>query len=131
VRRITVEQSDLLAVPLTDVLRSLPAFSGVDEDALARLARGAERKPLESGTVVLDVGDQSNAVYVILKGRVELHDGERVTAVFLAGDAFGELSVLHRTPCPGRVTVTEPTVVDVLPAATVLAAVGGEPARQA
>jgi CRP-like cAMP-binding protein/predicted MFS family arabinose efflux permease len=128
---ITVQPSDLLTVPLVDVLATLPALAGVGDDALNRLARGARRETLDSGAVVLDVGDQSSAVYVMLRGRVELHDGERVTAVFLAGDAFGELSVLHGSPCPGRVTVTEPTIVDVLPAATVLAAVGGEPAPQA
>jgi CRP-like cAMP-binding protein len=127
---ITVQPSELLTVPLVDVLATLPALAGVGDVALSRLASGARRETFHSGTVVLEVGDQSEAVYVMLKGRVELHDGERVTAVFLAGDAFGELSVLYGTPCPGRVTVTEPTVVDVLPAATVLTALG-EPAQQA
>ena len=104
---ISVQQSDLLSVPLVDVLGTMPALSGVDEQALSRLARTARRQTLEVGTVVLDVGEQSDAVYVMLKGRVELHDGARVASVFLAGDTFGELSVLHGTPCPGRVSVTE------------------------
>jgi CRP-like cAMP-binding protein len=130
---ISVQQSDLLDVPLVDVLATIPALGGVDNEALSDLAYTARRQTLEAGTVVLDVGDQSDAVYVMLKGRVELHDGDRVASVFLAGDTFGELSVLHGTPCPGRVTVTETTVVDVMPAANVIAAVGAEPApaRQA
>jgi CRP-like cAMP-binding protein/predicted MFS family arabinose efflux permease len=128
---ISVQEGDLLALPLVDLLDTLPAFDAIGDEGLRRLARGAQRKTLEPGTIVLDAGDQSDAVYVLLRGRVELHDGERVAAVFLPGDAFGELSVLHGTPCPGRVTVTEPTVVGVLPAATVLAEVGGEPVRQA
>jgi CRP-like cAMP-binding protein len=128
---ISVEQDDLLTVPLVDVLGTLPTFEGVGEDDLGRLSRGAHRETLETGTMVLDVGDQSKAVYVLLKGRVELRDGERVAAVFLPGDAFGELSVLHGAPCPGQVTVTEQAVVDVLPAAAVLTAVGREPAGQA
>jgi CRP-like cAMP-binding protein len=125
---IRVQQSDLLSVPLVDVLGTMPALSAVDAEALNDLAHTARRQTFEVGAVVLDVGDQSDAVYVMLKGRVELHDGARVASVFLAGDTFGELSVLHRTPCPGRVSVTETTVVDVLPAANVLAAVGAEPA---
>jgi CRP-like cAMP-binding protein len=128
---LSVEQSDLLALPLVDVLNTLPVFDGVGDDGLERLARGARRRTLEVGTIVIDVGDQSDAVYVLLSGRVELHDGERVAAVFLPGDVFGELSVLHGTACPGRVTVTEPAVIDVLPSATVLAEVSREPVRQA
>jgi CRP-like cAMP-binding protein len=126
---IRIAQTDLLTVPLVDVLGTLPAFAGVNEHDLDRLSRDAQRETLETGTVVLDVGEQSNAVYVLLSGRVELHDGDRVAAVFLPGDAFGELSVLHGTPCPGRVTVTEPAVVDVLPAPAVLSVVGAEPAQ--
>jgi CRP-like cAMP-binding protein/predicted MFS family arabinose efflux permease len=126
---IRIAQTDLLTVPLVDVLGTLPAFAGVNEHDLDRLSRDAHRETLETGTVVLDVGEQSNAVYVLLSGRVELHDGDRVAAVFLPGDAFGELSVLHGTPCPGRVAVTEPAVVDVLPAPAVLSVVGAEPAQ--
>lgn len=127
---VNVQPQSLLAVPLVQILERVPSLSGIGGDRLSRLAHEARRETLQSGTVVLDVGDQSDAVYVMLQGRVELHDGDRLAAVFLAGDTFGELSVLYGAPCPGRVTVAEPTIVDVLPAASVLAAVAAEPARQ-
>jgi CRP-like cAMP-binding protein/predicted MFS family arabinose efflux permease len=121
----TFEYQDLLELPLTDVLRSLPAFSALDPEALRRLSSVASREQLEPGTVVLDIGDKSEAVYVILSGRVELQRDGHLASVLVPGDVFGELSVLHGTPRTDRVVVKERLVVDVLPAQDVLEVVQG------
>lgn len=117
---VTFHYRDMLDVPLTDVLRSLPTFSALDADALRRLSTVARREQMEPGTVVLDVGDDSEGVYVILSGRVELQRDGHLTSVLVPGDVFGELSVLHGTPRTDRVVVTERLVVDVLPAEAVV-----------
>jgi CRP-like cAMP-binding protein/predicted MFS family arabinose efflux permease len=117
---------DLVDVPLTDVLGRLPAFADIDGAVLRTLAATARREELSAGTTVFDLGDESDAVYVILSGRVELQRDGEVSSVLLPGDCFGELSVLHSTPRLGRAVVTEGTIASVLPAGAVLAAVRGQ-----
>lgn len=116
-------QSDLRGVPLSDLLRTLPPFAGIGSERLRALAAAAGRERLAAGTVVFETGDPSAAAYVILHGRVELERNGLVRSVLLAGDIFGELSVIHATPRPGRATVTEDALVATLPAEAVLTAV--------
>jgi CRP-like cAMP-binding protein len=108
--------------PAAQVLRELAVFSGISESGLREMANAGQRRELAAGTVVFDRGDRSDAAYVILRGRVELRRDGVTGAVLLAGDIFGELSVLHGTPRPARAVVTESLVALVLPAAALLEA---------
>ncbi len=121
---VSFEYGDRLDVPLTEVLGGLPTFDGVDGAGLRRLASAAHREQMPAGTVVCEAGEESEAAYVILSGRVELQRDGQLSSVLVPGDIFGELSVLHRTPRPERAVVTEPVVVAVLPASAMLAVVG-------
>ena len=115
-------QLDLRGMPLPDVLRGLPPFAGIEGDDLRALVRAARRERLAAGTVVFETGDPSSAAYVILQGRVELERDGLVRSVLLAGDIFGELSLIHGTTRSGRAVVSEEALVVVLPAEAVLAA---------
>jgi CRP-like cAMP-binding protein len=126
---VSFEPQDLLRVPPEQVLRELTVFAGTGESELRTLAGSARRERLPAGTVVFDVGEPSVAAYLILQGRVELQREGAVSAVLLAGDIFGELSVIHQTPRPGRAVVAEPVVALVLPAEAILAVV--KPRRDA
>jgi CRP-like cAMP-binding protein len=127
---VVIDYGDLLDTPTPDLLKTLAMFDGVSEEGLRRVADEALLRELAQGTVVFDVDDRPDAAYVIRSGRVELrHDG-RVVSVLLAGDVFGELSVLTRTPRARTAVVVESAVVEVLPAAIVLAEVTvGDAAR--
>ena len=119
---VSFEPPDLVHVSATHVLRELSVFSGASEGQLRQLADASLRRQIASGTVVFEPGDPSDAAYVILRGRVELQRDGVISAVLLAGDVFGELSVLHGTPRPGRAVVSEPLVALVLPATAMLEA---------
>lgn len=118
--RMNFEYQDMLDVPLTEILGGLAAFDAINGGGLRKLAIAAGRKEIPAGTVVFDVADESDAVYVILSGRVELQREGEVSSVLLPGDSFGELSVLRGTSWPERAVVTEPVVAAVLPAEAVL-----------
>ena len=126
---MSFEPQDLLRVPAEQLLREVTVFAGTGEPELRTLAGSARREQLPVGTVVFDVGEPSVAAYLILQGRVELQREGAVSAVLLAGDIFGELSVIHQTPRPGRAVVAEPVVALVLPAEAILAVV--KPRRDA
>jgi CRP-like cAMP-binding protein len=122
---VSFEYGDQLDVPLSEVLGGLPTFDGVDGAGLRRLASAAHREQMPAGTIVCEAGEESDAAYVILSGRVELQRDGQLSSVLVPGDIFGELSVLYRTPRPERAVVTEPVVVAILPASAMLAELGG------
>lgn len=127
---VSFEPQDLLRVPVTEVLRQLPVFAAASDSEVRALAGAAQRQQLPADAVVFDVGDASTEAYVILRGRVELPRNGAVNAVLLAGDIFGELSVIHGTTRPGRAVVTEPVDALVLPADAILRVARASDAEQ-
>lgn len=127
---LSFEPPDLVQMPAAQVLRELAVFDAATEPGLRSLAHASQRHELAPGTVVFEAGDPSPCAYVILRGRVELQRDGAISAVLLAGDIFGELSVLHGTPRQGRAVVAEPVVALVLPAAEMLAVGGPRPEAQ-
>jgi CRP-like cAMP-binding protein len=121
---VSFDYADQLDVPLSEVLGGLPTFDGVDGAGLRRLASAAHREQMPAGTVVCEAGEESDAAYVVLSGRVELQRDGQLSSVLVPGDIFGELSVLYSTPRPERALVTEPVVVAILPASAMLAELG-------
>jgi CRP-like cAMP-binding protein len=120
---VTVDYGDLLGRPTTELLKTLAMFDAVGYEGLRRVADAASSREFADDTVVFDVDDEPDAAYVLRSGRVELREGARVISVLVAGDVFGELSLLRRTPRARTAVVTQTAVVEVLPAAVVLAEV--------
>jgi CRP-like cAMP-binding protein len=72
-----------------------------------------------AGSVVFEKGSASEALYIILSGRVQISDvvdGEQVEIATLeAGDFFGELSLLLHTEHSKTATALEDSELMVLP----------------
>ncbi len=82
----------------TALLRRVPVFAELAEDALGRVADVAVPRRFAAGEVVFREGDDSNTCYVVRSGRaraVHAHaDGRSITlANFGPGDIFGELAM--------------------------------------
>src|SRR6185503_12028629 len=69
--------------------------SGSAMSKLLELIRDREVRRFEPGQIVLEQGSQTNRLYVLIEGTVEVvKDGVRVAAVSDEGAIFGEISVL-------------------------------------
>lgn len=89
------------------------------EDELTTLARAGGIKAYPKGTIVVSEGDETDAFYVILQGRVKVfasdEDGkEIVLATQRAGECFGEI-VLDGGPRSASVMTLEPAKFAVIP----------------
>ncbi len=94
-------------------LGSFPLFAPLAEDVRAGLAEHLVGRPATRGEVIFVEGEQGDAVYVILDGKIKITrsaaDGrENLLAVLGPGDVFGELSLFD----PGPRTATATAVVD-------------------
>ena len=104
------------------LLRTVPIFSALSENALLSLADSIEEVSYPPGTKIISEGDQGDAAFVILEGDAEVSaaspDGPAVLATLSAGELFGELALLS----PGgtraaTVTAADPLRVISIPAA--------------
>jgi CRP-like cAMP-binding protein len=86
---------------LVKALRSVPDFASLDEHALLRIVGASVNLFWPAGTVVFERGSPSEALYIVLSGRVRIleRDGRREVEVATVepGSSFGELSLLLNT----------------------------------
>jgi len=84
------------------VLHTMDLFTGLSEEQLAAIAKIGRVSVYHRGEVVVREGEQSTAVYVVLKGQVEVVSEltENTTSLVIlgAGQNFGEMALLDAGP---------------------------------
>lgn len=112
--------------PVSDTLAGLDVFAGVTAADLAPLAASARIEQVNAGQPVFAEGDAGTALYVVLKGAVELTQATRREPVRLSlldrGQLFGELAVFDGLPRSASATAFTDATLLVLPASAVMAA---------
>ncbi len=89
-------------VHLSSALRRSELFGAVDPEVLKDLEAELELVNLASGQILFRRGEQGDAMYLIIAGRLrvvlESSDTEKVLAELHPGDTFGEMAVLTSEP---------------------------------
>ena len=100
---------------IRDFLSGHAPFDRLPGEVLAGLPRRCTLRYARRGTVVLDVGDHGDGLYVVRSGAVEVRDetGDLVDRVG-TGEAFGMSSLLEHRPTRYRCTAVEDTLLLVL-----------------
>jgi len=107
-------------------------FAGMDEAALRELAPGGAVRAYAKNVVVVSEGDQTDALYVVMSGRVKAfvsdESGREVVVNTIgAGDYFGEL-VLDGGPRAASIMTLEPCRMYIIPQSEVGQILGQNPA---
>lgn len=97
------------------VLRSLPIFEPLDDDALRDLTLLLDLQAVPIDRVVLKVNDPGSNLYIVLKGSVAImdKDGSRLSELG-AGEIFGEMSLLSGEPVTNSIHTIEATQLAIL-----------------
>jgi len=77
---------------------TISAFSGFTEDEEERCLRHSNIIECDAGDHVLKKGGAARNMFVVLGGRLEVRDVDRVVAVLSPGDVFGEMAFLLERP---------------------------------
>ncbi|MCA9613871.1 MAG: cyclic nucleotide-binding domain-containing protein [Sandaracinus sp.] len=102
-----------------DILRDIGLFGGLDDESLTVLARELPTRVVEVGQTVVEEGDLSREMFVVVGGELEVvkrgpRGGEFRVALFGPGDWFGEMSILDVQPRSATVRAVAPTMLVTL-----------------
>jgi CRP-like cAMP-binding protein len=104
---------------LVKALRSVPDFESLDDHALLEIVGASMNLMWPAGGFVFETGSPSEALYIVLSGKVrilDVVDGNEVDVSVLGpGDSFGELSLLLRTTHSKAAQAEEDSEIMVVP----------------
>ena len=90
-------------------MKSVSLFAETPEEILADIASILEEFTLQPGESVFEKGDIGQEMYVIVDGRMRIHDGDKTIAFLRSRDVFGEMAALDPEPRSATVTAVEET----------------------
>ncbi len=99
---------------LIKVLRKVFLFQNLPDHLVKQLSESITTQEFEAGKAIIEKGDEGNAMFVIISGKVKIHDGNEVVAEINEGNFFGEMALLDGEPRSMSVTAIEHTVVAII-----------------
>ncbi|MEW5869595.1 MAG: cyclic nucleotide-binding domain-containing protein [Chloroflexota bacterium] len=103
------EVTHLSKLERTVILQSVPLFAHIPETTLGELATAVQEVHFSAGEIIFEKGDPGNSMYVIVNGRVRVHDGENLLNRLGDGDVFGEMALLDPEARMASVTAEDET----------------------
>ncbi len=102
-----------------EFLATVPLFSGLTPDQLARFADVTREKTFPRGSVIVFEQDPGDSLYVVRSGRVKVvllgEDGrEVILGILEVGEYFGELSLIDEQPRSANVIAMEDAALLIL-----------------
>ena len=96
---------------LVDFLKEVPFFSEVEKPSLRELCKNSNQETFGKKGRIIEKGDQGDSMYVILKGRVKVHDKDHIFGSLSQGECFGEYALIDAKPRSVSVSAEEETTL--------------------
>ena len=93
-----MEQRRLATIEKVIFLKSVDIFSHATVEELGRVAALTEEVHFEPGETIFRQGEPTDAIYLILAGRVAVESNGRVVREVTDRQAFGTVAALDRNP---------------------------------
>jgi hypothetical protein len=91
------------------ILKTVSLFAQTPDEVLADVASLLEEQEFKAGEPIFTKGETGRCLYIVIDGRVRVHDGERTLNHLGEGAIFGEMAVLDDSPRSASVTADEDT----------------------
>jgi AAA family ATP:ADP antiporter len=93
------------------ILRSVNLFRSTPDDALAELGEIISEVEIPAGINIVEKGEPGSSMYIIVHGKVNVMDGERVLNELGERAVFGELALLDTEPRSATIRAVEDTLL--------------------
>lgn len=91
------------------VLKTVGIFAGLSSESLTQIAAVLDEMTIPAGTTIFTQGDPGDCLYIIVEGKVRVHQGERTLNHLGPGHVFGEMALLDSEPRLASVTTETET----------------------
>lgn len=89
----------MIALEKLLLLKSVTFFKETPDDLLLQLAIFAlQEKNMQAGELIVQKNDIDTAMYIIVAGKVKIHDGDLLIKELNEREIFGELAALSLSP---------------------------------
>jgi CRP-like cAMP-binding protein len=112
------------------LMRSVPLFANCSKRELADIVALSYEQEVEAGETIVQEGDAGDSFYALLAGEAKVTRGRRTIRRLAAGDFFGEIALVARSPRTASVSATTPGTMLVVNARPFRALLGRSPAVQ-
>jgi CRP-like cAMP-binding protein len=99
----------MLTVEKVITLASVSIFAEVPDELLVEVASVLEEIEVSAGEEIVHKGDLGTSTYIIVWGKVRVHDGHKELRILGEREVFGELAALDPEPRSASVTALEDT----------------------
>ncbi len=91
--------------------RRMELFRGLSSNDVAKVFASGMSTEFNAGEVVFNKGDQSDELYVVLAGKVDIRDGDKRIATLGPGDILGEMAWISDEPRSATAVALEPATL--------------------
>lgn len=91
-----------------EFLHQIELFCHTPITVLEKIADNLKHLHVETGKSVIKKGENMRALYIVIKGSLQVHDGEYVFSTFDENDFFGEYSLIDEETRSASVTAIVP-----------------------
>jgi CRP-like cAMP-binding protein len=101
--------------PSPDLVRGVPVFADLDDDAASRLADDFIERQFGPGDVIATEGESGLNFFVVESGEATVTVGGNEVRKLVAGDSFGEVALVDKSARSATVTAVTPMRCHGLP----------------
>lgn len=91
------------------ILKTVDIFAETPDNVLAEVATLLDEVELPAGEVLFKKGDLGDSMYIVVTGKVRVHDGDRILNYRGEREVFGEMALLDPEPRIASITAEEDT----------------------
>ncbi len=120
---------------IADFLHSVSFFRALGSEEIKRIGKETSERSFARGEVLFLEGEHCSGLYVVKTGRIRIFKSspegrEQMLLTAGAGDTFNDVPVFDGGPNPASASALEPSIVYIIPRATVLSLVADCPVAQ-
>ena len=105
------EKPMLTTIERVIILKDVELFAETPDELLAEVAGLLTEVELSSGQSVFAKGDAGDSLYIIVSGRVRVHDGDYTINLLGESDVFGEMALLDAETRSASVTAADDSLL--------------------
>jgi CRP-like cAMP-binding protein len=101
----------ILPIERVMILKSVSIFSSTPVEYLANVAEFLEEVEVRVGETIIEKGELGRSLYIIVDGRVHMHNGDKHLAILGSREVFGEWAALDPEPRAATATALSDTLL--------------------